>query len=125
MSWNSFKKAGQCAAFLGYSRSGTITKGTHEGKAASITTGGLVKVGGANEHLRGVIANIDPNGDDISVQVRGLVEVPYTSTAPTVGEYNKLECGATGAVQIDATNGIPFFVESVNTTDSTCVIDLG
>lgn len=123
MSWDSYGRVGTLAQYLGYGRSGTITKGTHEGKAASLTTAGLAKVGGADEHFRGVISAID--GDDITVQVRGLVEVPYTSTAPTAGQYNKLECGASGAVQIDATNGIPFFVESVDTDASTCVVDLG
>jgi len=123
MAWTTHKKAGQFAQFLSYGKSGTITKATHENKAASITTGGLVKVGGANEHFRGVITNIED--DVITVQVRGLATVTYTSTAPTVGEYNKLECGASGAVQIDATNGIPFFVESVDTDASTCVVDLG
>jgi len=123
MAWNTYKKSGQFAQYLTYEKVGTITKGTHEGKAAHISTAGKVSVGGADESLRGVISNIE--GDVITVQVRGLVEVPYTSTAPTVGAWNKLECGASGAVQIDATNGVPFFVESVDTDASTCVIDLG
>jgi len=123
MPWNTHKKSGKFAEYLSYEKSGTVTKGTHEGKAASITTGGLAKVGGADEHFRGAISNIED--DVITVQVRGLVEVPYTSTAPTAGNYNKLECGASGAVQIDATNGIPFFVESVDTDAGTCVVDFG
>lgn len=123
MPWNTHKKAGQFAQYLSYEVSGTVTKGTHEGFAASITTGGLAKVGGANEDFRGVISNIED--DVITVQVRGLVEVPYTGTAPTVGNWNNLECGASGAVQIDDTNGIPFFVESVDATASTCIVDLG
>lgn len=123
MAWNTHKKSGQFAQFLSYEKSGTVTKGTHEGKAAHITTDGKAAVGGADESFRGPIANIED--DVITVQVRGLAELPYTSTAPTVGAWNKLECGASGAVQIDATNGVPFFVESVDTSAGTCVIDLG
>lgn len=123
MPWNTHKKAGQFAEYLSYEKSGTVTKGTHEGKAASITTGGLAKVGAADEHFRGVISNIED--DVITVQVRGLAEVAYTGTAPTVGQHNKLECGASGAVQIDATNGRMFLVESVDTDAGTCVVDLG
>lgn len=123
MPWNTHKKSGQFGQYLSYEISGTMTKGTHEGQSASITTGGLAKVGGANEAFRGVIANIE---DDVcTLQVRGLVTVPYTSTAPTVGAYNILECGASGSVAIDASNGVPLFVESVDTDAATCVVDLG
>ncbi len=123
MGWNKFDRKGQLAEMLGYEGSGTFTKGTDEGKAASMTTDGKIKVGGADEVLRGVIKAI--SGTDITVQVRGLAEVSYTGTAPTAGTWNKLECGAGGAIQVDATNGHEFFVETVDTSAGTCVIDLG
>ena len=122
MGWNKFDRSGQLSELLGYEGSGTFTKGTDEGKAASMTAG-KIKVGAANEVLRGVIKAI--SGTDITVQVRGLVTVTYTGTAPTAGAWNKLECGAGGAVQVDATNGHEYFVESVDTSASTCMIDLG
>lgn len=126
MAWNTFKKNGQNAKFMGYEVYGTMTKGTHENMAAYITTAGKAAVGSANQPLRGVIKTIDVDGTEVNLQIGGIAaDVPYTGTAPTAGAWNWLECGASGAVQIDATNGKQFFVESVDTVAGTCVIDLG
>ena len=120
--YDGFNRAGQGAEYFGYGVSGTMTKGTHENKSASLSSG-AAKVGGADEPLLGVIANIE--GTECSIQRRGYATVTYSGTAPTAGAYNKLECGASGSVVIDGTNGIPFYVDSVDTDASTCVVWLG
>lgn len=97
-------------------KSGTVTAGTHEGKAASMPSSGAAKVGAADEKLLGVIRTI--NQEDIAVQVGGIMKASYTGSAPTAGAVNKLECGAAGVVQVDASNGDPFYVVKVDTTNS-------
>lgn len=122
MSWNTVKFDGIGARHVTVTKGGTITLGTHEGKACYVHTDGTLYVGEADKPLFGVIKAIATS--QITVQDQGYVEVPYTGSAPTVGSYNKLECGASGAVQVDATNGVPMMVMSVDTDDSTCVIKL-
>lgn len=123
MSWDTVNFAGMAARYVTAEPGGTWTKGTHEGKSCYMHTDGKVYVGAANKPLFGVAGSISDKL--ITVQDAGYVTVPYTSTAPTVGSFNKLECGASGAVAIDDTNGVPIMVVSVDTDASTCVIKLG
>ncbi len=58
-------------------------------------------------------------GDDkyVSVQLKGIVTVPYTGTAPTAG-LNKLGANSNGGVKV-STNGSEFLVVSVDETAKT------
>jgi len=102
--------------------SGAVTKGTDEGKAFSVPAAGQAKVGAANEVLKGRIDAI--NGSSLSCAEHGWVRFPYTGAAPTAAAVNKLECGAGGAVQVDAANGADYWVEDVDTTALTCLVYL-
>jgi len=120
MSWDTHSFEGIEEVLVTMKKNGTITQGTHENLAAKIAANKEVAVGTANTPLAGKIMAI--NGDDISVQVKGFMTLPYTGTAPTVGQYNKLECAASGEVQVDASNGHPFLVFNVDTTNTKVTI---
>lgn len=125
MSYNAYSRLGIGERFSTYGKSGTITKGTHEGQTVSIVASGttsLAKIGAAGEDFRGIVSAI--NGDDITVQDKGFVTVDYSGSAPVVG-WNQLECDGSGGVNVDATNGNWFFVDSVDSGAGTCVVDLG
>lgn len=49
-----------------------------------------------------------------SVQLKGYVELPYTSTAPTLG-FCSLVANGTGGVKVDTTNGRSYLVVNVDT----------
>lgn len=88
----------------------------------------------ANENPEGMVVSINSSNGTISVaQFKSgtRIQLEYTSTAPTVGQ--KIETSATpgkgtvtitdrDTVQVDNTNGVGRVV-SVNTTDSTCVVE--
>lgn len=119
---NTFDRENQGAEYFGYEGS-SLVQGTDEGKSCYISAG-LCVAGAANQPLAGKIKQIDANGD-ASVQRRGYAEFTYVSTAPTAGAWNNLECGAGGTVQVDDTYGRKFFVDSVDTSATTCIVDLG
>lgn len=120
MGWNDISVEGIGELNITLAKSGTITAGTHEGLSAQIPSNKAVAVGAADTPLAGKIISI--NGDDITVQVKGTMTLPYTGTAPTVGTFCNLECGAAGVVVIDDTNGHPFLVLDVDITASTVTI---
>lgn len=122
MSWNTVKFNGIGARHVTVTKGGTITLGTHEGQSCYVHTDGTLYVGDSDKALFGVIKAIGTS--QITVQDQGYAEVSYTGSAPTVGSYNNLECGASGTVQVDASNGVPMMVMSVDTDASTCVIKL-
>lgn len=123
MSRNTFDRKGVLRAHLTYEKSGTITKGTHENAVGSVTAG-LMKVAADGEHVRGIIRAVESDG--VTAQVRGIVSEPvlYSGSAPTAGEYNLLLADGSLGVKVDA-GGHPFFVESVDVGNTTCIIDLG
>lgn len=125
MSYNAYSRIGIGERHVTYGKSGTITKGTHEGQTAALVgsgTSSLIKIGAAGDDLRGVIRAI--SGDDITVQDKGFAEVTYSGAAPVVG-WNLLECDGAGGVNVDAINGNLFVVDSVDTVNTKCVVDLG
>lgn len=90
--------------------------------ATAITNGYPVKVS-ANDTVAaasngnvfcGVAVN--RSGGLQSVQLKGYVELPYTSTAPTVG-YSLLVANGSGGVKVDATNGRAYLVVKVDTAN--------
>jgi len=122
MSWDTFDREGQLSDLMGYDGNSLDTD--YVGDSCYIDSDGKANRGAANQPLRGLIKKVDGNGD-ASVQVRGMAQFTYSGTAPTAGAYNLLECAASGAVAIDAVNGHSFFVDSVDTDESTCIVDLG
>lgn len=120
MGWNTHSLEGIGELIITLKKNGTITQGTHENLAAKIPANKEVAVGTADTPLAGKIKAI--NGDDISAQVAGIMTLPYTGAAPTVGTYSKLECAASGEVQVDATNGHPFLVLDVDTVNTNVTI---
>lgn len=119
MSWNEYSLDGIAHVDVTLKKNGTITAGTHEKLAAAIAANKEVAVGGANDEFCGQIIKIA--GDDITVRVKGFITIGYTGTAPTLG-WSNLECGASGAVQVDDTNGFPFLVWNVDTTNTEVTI---
>jgi hypothetical protein len=92
------------------------------GKAVSINSSGTAVEGAADAVLRGRLEQIT---DDVAtVAIGGLVEFDYSGSAPTVGTFVNWECAASGEIVEDATNGQPYFVEEVDTTNTKVVIDL-
>lgn len=102
-------------------KSGTITLGTDEGKAASFVSDGKVKVGVADDPLHGKIIAI--HDTVITVRDNGWESFTYTGAAPVPG-WNKLECDGNGGVRVDAANGVDFKVAQVDTTATTCLVKL-
>ncbi len=58
-----------------------------------------------------------------SVVLKGVTEVPYSGSAPSVG-YAKLSSDGAGAVKADDTNGREYLVISVNSGEKTLEIML-
>lgn len=81
-----------------------------------------VAVGTEDTRLRGLIEQV--NSDDITIIEEGWVWLPYTGTAPTALAENKLECGASGLAQVDASNGRVLWVEKVDTTNTKALVFL-
>ena len=124
MGWNQYSVDGVGERLVTMKKNGTITKGTHEGFIAAVAANLEVKVAAAGEKIFGVIRNIA--GDDITVQDKGYVTMPYSgATVPTVGSRNLLVADGNGGVTVDTTNGGPFFVVAVDTTNSKVTFDLG
>ena len=104
-----------------------LTRGTDEEKVVKISANGTVALCSAADQFYGVVKVIDKSDKVATVQTKGIVTVPYTGTAPTIGRYT-LEANATGGVQIVATPalGDKFYdIINVDTTAVTVTIDLG
>lgn len=99
-----------------FGKSGTITKGTHEGQVATVVAGPAVKVSASTNKVAGIIKKI--NDDNIGVQIGGIMKADYSGSAPTAGAVNNLEADGSGGVNVDAGNGDPFFVWEVDTTNT-------
>ena len=85
------------------------------GDPVAMTAGGTVGLAAADA----VFCGICVGGDETysAVQVRGVITVPYTGTAPAVG-YAKLASGGTGKVAAK-TAGREYLVLVVDTTAKT------
>lgn len=98
----------------------TLVKGADEGKPFKISANGTVILAVADDPLIGIIESIESGV--CTVNFGGCVRTfKYTSTAPGLNTA-LLECGASGAVQVDGTNGKPFKVLNVDTTNTEVTI---
>ena len=102
-------------------------RGTNEGHVCKISGNGAVSLCADGDMFVGVIRVIDPDDRAHSVQTRGLVTVVYTSTAPTIGDYQVLVANSTNGVKIASdTAGLPnYWIYSVDTSATTVTFDLG
>lgn len=98
----------------------TLVKGADEGKPVKVSANDTVVLASANDLFVGIVENIE--SDVCTVNFGGCVRtLKYSSTAPSVHLAN-LECDGAGGVRVDDTNGKPFRVLNVNTTDTEVTI---
>ena len=75
--------------------------GAEEGKVVKVSANGTVSKCAANDGFCGVVAAMGRDGKACSVQLGGLVRVPYSGeTAPAVG-WNLLAADGNGGVSVD------------------------
>lgn len=94
------------------------------GPAVALTADSTVSKGSAGNRLFGQVLAYQSDGL-VSVADEGYVTFLYSGTAPTLGA--SVECDGTGKVQAAAaTNNLSRdnFVVSVNTTATTCAVQL-
>lgn len=98
----------------------TLVKGTDEGKPIKVSANDTVILAVADDPFVGIVESIESGV--CTVNFGGCVRtVKYTGSAPGLNTA-LLECGGSGAVQVDGTNGKPFRVLNVNTTDTEVTI---
>lgn len=98
----------------------TLVKGTDEGKPIKVSANGTVVLAAANDPFVGIVESIE--SDVCTVNFGGCVRtVKYTGSAPALNT-DLLECGGSGAVQVDGTNGKPFRILNVDTTNTEVTI---
>ena len=87
-----------------------------EGKVVKVSANGTVSKCAANDGFCGVVAAMGRDGKACSVQLGGLVRVPYSGeTAPAVG-WNLLAA--------DGNGGVSYLAVEVDTTGKTMTIML-
>ena len=114
-------------SYLTFSQGATgFTKGTHENWPCKMSANGAVSRAASTDIFFGIVRNIDPHGDVVSVQDDGFATLPYTSTAPTVG-YVVLKADGSGGVAVDSSPSVGdmfYLVVSVDTSAATVTFDL-
>lgn len=108
----SYEAIGQwCATFA--------CSGVTEGKTVKLSASGTVGACAAGDDFTGIAAFVARSGDACSVQLGGMVTVPYTgTTAPAVG-WETLAADGTGGVKAVTTGGRSYLVAAVDTTAKT------
>ena len=98
--------------------------GAEEGKVVKLAADGSVSKCGANDLICGVAAAMGRDGKACSVQLSGLVRVPYSGeTAPAVG-WNLLAADGNGGVSVVTSGGHSYLAVEVDTTGKTMTIML-
>lgn len=106
-----------CATFA----AGTGAEG---GKVVKVSANGTVSKCAANDGFCGVVAAMGRDGKACSVQLGGLVRVPYSGeTAPAVG-WNLLAADGNGGVSVVTSGGHSYLAVEVDTTGKTMTIML-
>ena len=98
--------------------------GAEEGKVVKVSANGTVSKCVANDGFCGVVAAMGRDGKACSVQLGGLVRVPYSGeTAPAVG-WNLLAADGNGGVSVVTSGGHSYLAVEVDTTGKTMTIML-
>ena len=93
----------------------TLKKGLDENKPCKMSANDTASICADGDRIKGIVGTIDR--DVCAVHLRGIFQLPYSGTAPTVG-FSKLVADGNGGVKVDA-SGDEFRVFRVDTTDST------
>ena len=95
-----------------------------EGDVVKVSANGSADVCGAGDSFCGVVRAIARDGKACSVQLGGLVRVPYSGeTAPAVG-WNLLAADGNGGVSVVTSGGHSYLAVEVDTTGKTMTIML-
>ena len=98
--------------------------GAEEGKVVKVSANGTVSKCAANDGFCGVVAAMGRDGKACSVQLGGLVRVPYSGeTAPAVG-WNLLAADGNGGVSVVTSGGHSYLAVEVDTTGKTMTLML-
>ena len=95
-----------------------------EGDIVKVSANGTVGKCTAGDGFCGVVAAMGRDGKACSVQLGGLVRVPYSGeTAPAVG-WNLLAADGNGGVSVVTSGGHSYLAVEVDTTGKTMTIML-
>ncbi|MBN8220699.1 MAG: hypothetical protein J0L53_07225 [Spirochaetes bacterium] len=94
----------------------TLVKDTDEGKPIKISAANTVVLASADDPFVGIVEAIESGVCTVNFG-RCVRTLKYSSTAPGLNSA-LLECDGAGGVRVDGTNGQPFTVLEVNTTDT-------
>lgn len=97
----------------------TATSDLEVGEIVSMSSGFKVARSVSGDYVLGVCSNID--GDYAGVVTQGIIEVPYTGTAPSVG-VNGLIAAGSGAVKVDLDSMLFYHVINIDTTNKILTI---
>lgn len=98
----------------------SLTPGTDEGKVVRQSTSTdrtVILVPNSSSVIDGVVKSIDPDTFMASVQIAGVVTVPYTSTAPSLGG-EQLESNGIGGVKKGTGGGYIYLVIDIDGTNN-------
>ena len=105
---HSFEGIGQWSATF------ACGSGVAEGQVVKVSANGTVSACADGNGFAGVVDVVGRDGAACAVILSGMVEVPYTGTAPALG-WSGLSANGTGGVKAD-TNGRACLVADVDTT---------
>jgi hypothetical protein len=102
----------------------SLTRGTDEGKPAKISDNKTAALAADGDEFYGTIQSISEDEAVCVIKNRGIITLPYTGTAPSVG-YGDLVANGAGGVKKGAGTNQMFWIFDVDTTNGTVTFDLG
>ena len=102
----------------------SLTRGTDEGKPVVISANETAALAADGNDFYGVIESISEDEDVCVVRNHGLVEVPYTGSAPSVN-WAQLAANGSGGVKSGTGANKYYFILKVDTTNALVTFDLG
>ena len=94
--------------------------GVTEGHAVKLSASETVAECSAGDAFCGVAVSVSKGGDACAVQLRGMVTIPYTGTAPAAGS-GILAANGSGGVKTAASGG-SYLIVAADTTAKTVTI---
>ncbi|MBN2435589.1 MAG: hypothetical protein JXK07_10030 [Spirochaetes bacterium] len=104
----------------------SLQRGIDEDKVVKISTNLTVALCDEEDNFRGVVVTIDHGNEVCAVKERGYVTLPYTGSAPSVGEAVELVANGDGGVKTPASpdTGKRYPVVDVDTEANTVTFKL-
>ncbi len=104
-----------------------IVRGTHENYPVKVSAAKTVSLCSSGDIFSGVLVTIDTGNEYGVVKETGYVTLPYTGTAPQVGDDKELVADGSGGVKIpgEEETGRKYRIVDVDTTAKTVTFRLG